>query len=58
MPVFAERRGRRCGPGGTQSACADVGKKLGNQVVECIFLMEAEGLSGRKCLDPYPVSAF
>ena len=43
--------------GGTVAGCIDLVEKLGGEVVECTFLIEIEGLTGRKRLAPHAVSA-
>ncbi len=43
--------------GGTIQAAAELVEKLGGEVVKIIFLMELEGLNGRKKLEKYDVEA-
>ncbi len=43
--------------GGTMEACARLVEEVGGEVVKVIFLMELEGLQGRRKLAPYPVES-
>ena len=44
--------------GGTSAAAAKLVKKMGGELLEALFLIELEFLSGRKNLEPVPVRAF
>lgn len=39
--------------GGTVNACCTMVEKAGGKVVECAFIIELEGLGGRKKLEPH-----
>lgn len=41
--------------GGTAHALADLVRRLGGEVVACVFLIELESFGGRKRLEPYTV---
>jgi adenine phosphoribosyltransferase len=43
--------------GGTARTLADLVKRLGGEVVACVFLVELSGLGGREQLSDYPVQA-
>ncbi len=43
--------------GGTMAACAKLVEELGGEVVKMVFLMELEGLEGRKNLKGYTVES-
>ena len=43
--------------GGTMAACAKLVEELGGEVVKMVFLMELEGLQGRKNLEGYTVES-
>lgn len=43
--------------GGTMKAAAELVEKLGGEVVKMLFLLELEGLDGRKTLEGYDVAS-